>query len=173
MLTLRCAVFEGCTANKILTLKEKIMSIFLKAVQRINPSHPDEPKKWYPVQYTTKMVDESEVAMLIAEETTLNPMEAAMAIRQLRKVMQRLLLDGKSVKLGDWGTFNVTLNTEGADTREALTAHNVKRVNINFQPGDELKTAMQKADFVWLDKLTESGTSDKPSEHEEEHESIL
>lgn len=93
--------------------------------------------------------------MLIAEETTLNPMEAAMAIRQLRKVMQRLLLDGKSVKLGDWGTFNVTLNTEGADTREALTAHNVKRVNINFQPGDELKTAMQKADFVWLDKLTE------------------
>ena len=45
------------------------------------------------------MVDESEVAMLIAEETTLNPMEAAMAIRQLRKVMQRLLLDGKSVKL--------------------------------------------------------------------------
>ena len=55
------------------------------------------------------------------------------------------------------GTFNVTLNTEGADTREALTAHNVKRVNINFQPGDELKTAMQKADFVWLDKLTENG----------------
>ena len=37
------------------------MSIFLKAVQRINPSEPDEPKKWYPVQYTTKMVDESEV----------------------------------------------------------------------------------------------------------------
>lgn len=173
MLTLRRAVFEGCTANKILTLKEKIMSIFLKAVQRINPSHPDEPKKWYPVQYTTKMVDESEVAMLIAEETTLNPMEAAMAIRQLRKVMQRLLLDGKSVKLGDWETFNVTLNTEGADTREALTAHNVKRVNINFQPGDELKAAMQKADFVWLDKLTESGTSGEPSEHEEVHESLL
>ncbi|ADY37738.1 MULTISPECIES: hypothetical protein [Bacteroidaceae] len=46
------------------------MSIFLKAVQRINPSEPDEPKKWYPVQYTTKMVDESEVAMLIADETT-------------------------------------------------------------------------------------------------------
>lgn len=62
MLTLRRAVSEGCTANKILTLREKIMNIFLKAVQRINPSHPDEPKKWYLVQYTTKMVDESEVA---------------------------------------------------------------------------------------------------------------
>ncbi|MDN0072621.1 DNA-binding protein [Bacteroides caecigallinarum] len=135
------------------------MSIFLKAVQRINPSEPDEPKKWYPVQYTTKRVDESEVAMLIADETTLNPMEAAMAIRQLRKVVQRLLLDGKSVKLGDWGTFNITLNTEGAERKEDLTARNVKRVNINFQPADEMKAAMQKADFVWLDKIVEGGTA--------------
>ena len=135
------------------------MSIFLKAVQRINPSEPDEPKKWYPVQYTTKRVDESEVAMLIADETTLNPMEAAMAIRQLRKVVQRLLLDGKSVKLGDWGTFNITLNTEGAERKEDLTARNVKRVNSNFQPADEMKAAMQKADFVWLDKIVEGGTA--------------
>ena len=135
------------------------MSIFLKPVQRANPSEPDAPKKWYPVQYTTKMVDENEVAMLIADETTLNPMEAAMAIRQLRKVVQRLLLDGKSVKLGDWGTFNVTLNTEGAERKEDLTAHNVKRVNVNFQPSDEMKAAMQKADFVWLDKIMESGTA--------------
>ena len=91
------------------------MSIFLKPVQRTNPLKPNEAKKWYPVQYTTKMVDENEVAMLIADETTLNPMEAAMAIRQLRKVVQRLLLDGKA--------------------------------------------AMQKADFVWLDKIMESGTA--------------
>ena len=140
------------------------MSIFLKAVQRINPSEPDEPKKWYPVQYTTKRVDESEVAMLIADETTLNPMEAAMAIRQLRKVVQRLLLDGKSVKLGDWGTFNITLNTEGAERKEDLTARNVKRVNINFQPADEMKAAMQKADFVWLDKIVEGGTASSGGE---------
>ena len=135
------------------------MSIFLKPVQRTNPLKPDEAKKWYPVQYTTKMVDENEVAMLIADETTLNPMEAAMAIRQLRKVVQRLLLDGKSVKLGDWGTFNITLNTEGAERKEDLTARNVKRVNINFQPADEMKAAMQKADFVWLDKIMEGGTA--------------
>lgn len=142
------------------------MSIFLKPVQRTNPLKPNEAKKWYPVQYTTKMVDENEVAMLIADETTLNPMEAAMAIRQLRKVVQRLLLDGKSVKLGDWGTFNVTLNTEGSESKETLTARNVKRVNINFQPSDEMKAAMQKADFVWLDKIIEGGTASGSDDEE-------
>lgn len=134
------------------------MSIFLKPVQRVNPLDKEAAKKWYPVQYTTKMVDENEVAMMIADETTLNPMEAAMAIRQLRKVVQRLLLDGKSVKLGDWGTFNITLNTEGVATKKELSARNVKTVNVNFQPSPEFKASMQKADFVWLDKIMEGGS---------------
>lgn len=138
------------------------MSIFLKPVQRRNPLKPDEVMKWYPVQNTVKMVDESEVAELIADETTLNPMEAQMAIRQLRKIVQRLLLDGKSVKLGNWGSFNVSLNTEGAATKDELTARNVKSVNINFQPGDELKAAMQKADFVWLNKMLDGDTPSTP-----------
>ena len=42
----------------------------MKPVQRTNPLKPNEAKKWYPVQYTTKMVNENEVAMLIADETT-------------------------------------------------------------------------------------------------------
>lgn len=56
------------------------MSIFLKPVQRRNPLKPEEAMKWYPVQNTVKMVDETEVAELIADEITLNPMEAQMAI---------------------------------------------------------------------------------------------
>lgn len=143
------------------------MSIFLKPVQRRNPLKPEEAMKWYPVQNTVKMVDESEVAELIADETTLNPMEAQMAIRQLRKIVQRLLLDGKSVKLGNWGSFNVSLNTEGSATKDELTARNVKSVNINFQPGDELKAAMQKADFVWLNKMVEGNTPGTPDTPEE------
>lgn len=46
------------------------MSIFLKALQRTNPQDPKALKWWFPVQYTTKMVDENEVAMPIADETT-------------------------------------------------------------------------------------------------------
>lgn len=145
------------------------MSIFLKPVQRYNPLDKDAPAKWYPVQYTVQLVNETEVAELVADETTLNPMEALMAIRQLRKVVQRLLLDGKSVKLGNWGTFNVTLNTEGADTAEELTANHVKRVNVNFQAGEDMKTAMQKADFVWLNKIVgmeNAGEPETPGESE-------
>ena len=57
----------------------------MKPVQRGNPSDPEAPKKRYPVQYATKMVDETEVAEMIADETTLNPMEAQMSVRPVRR----------------------------------------------------------------------------------------
>ena len=43
------------------------MSVFLKPVQRTNPSDPDAPKKWYPVQDN--------------EGTTENPLGSASATR--------------------------------------------------------------------------------------------
>ncbi len=132
------------------------MSIPVKRISRKNPMKPEEAPKWYPVQNSAGMVDEDRVAELIADETTLNPTEALMAIRQLRKVAQRLLLDGHSVKLGNWGTFAVTLKTHGAPTKEAVKAENIDKVNINFQAGEDLKAAMQKAEFLWIDKLVES-----------------
>lgn len=79
------------------------MAILVKPVQRVNPSDEDAPKKWYVTQ----------VAMDLADETTLNPSEAMMAIRQLRKILLRRLLGGESVKLGNWGSFSVTLSSTG------------------------------------------------------------
>ena len=69
------------------------------------------------------------------------------------------VLDGKSVKLGDWGSFQVRLSTEGADTKEALTAGNVKQVRINFQPGSEMKAALQKATFVWGESFVKGSST--------------
>ena len=111
------------------------MAILVKPVQRVNPSDEDAPKKWYVTQVTTAQVDETQVAMDLADETTLNPSEAMMAIRQLRKILLRRLLGGESVKLGNWGSFSVTLSSTGAETKEAVTARNIKSVNLNFQPG--------------------------------------
>lgn len=111
--------------------------------------------RWYVTQVTTAQVDETQVAMDLADETTLNPSEAMMAIRQLRKILLRRLLGGESVKLGNWGSFSVTLSSTAADKKEDLTARNIKSVNLNFQPDDAFKTDLQKAQSAWVDKLAE------------------
>ncbi|RHR40171.1 DNA-binding protein [Parabacteroides sp. AF18-52] len=144
------------------------MGILVKAIQRINPRNKNAAKKWFAVQNSAGLVSETKVAELIADETTLNAAEALMSIRQLYKILLRLLLSGNSVKLGNWGTFSITLNCKGVEKKEDLKATDIMRVNINFQPGEEMKIALQKAEFVWIDKLVEGkvnaggGGSDRP-----------
>lgn len=129
------------------------MSVLMKKMQRFDPTRKNEPMKWYGVQKRLTKMDENEVAELVAEETTLNPAEALMAIRQLRKVLLRALMDGKSVQLGNWGSFNLRVGTSGTDTREALTSAQVKNVRICFRPGSEVKEALRRTDFVWVDSF--------------------
>jgi predicted histone-like DNA-binding protein len=129
------------------------MSILLNPVQRVNPRDAKAPKMWYPVQHVTQQLDENAVAKFISDETTLNEGEALMAIRQLHKVVLRALLNGQSVKLGDLGYIGLTLNSSGVVDKKKLSARQIKRVNPNFQPSDAFKAELQKADFVWIDKI--------------------
>ena len=132
------------------------MSILLKPVQRVNPKDLKGKRKWYPLQYTTDIVGEIELGEMLSYETTLNPMEAAMVIRQLGKILPTVLLDGKSVRLGGIGTFNIRLRTEGAESREKLTARNIKEVRMSFLPDQKTREALQRAEFVWLDKIMDA-----------------
>lgn len=143
------------------------MAILVKPVQRVNPLKPKDPAKWYVTQVTVAQVDETQVAMDLAEETTLNPSEAMMTIRQFRKVLLRHLQAGESVKLGNWGSFSITLSSTPSDTKEEVSARNIKSINLNFQPDESFKFDLQKAQFAWVDKLAETRTeadADKPGD---------
>jgi len=160
------------------------MAILVKPVQRVNPSNPTEAKKWYVSQVTTAQVDETTVAMDLADETTLNASEAMMAIRQLRKILLRRLLGGESVKLGNWGSFSVTLSSTGSATKDLVTAKNIKSVNLNFQPDEQFKADLNKATFAWVDKLALGAgvaataneaavASDTPSDNETTKDAVM
>ena len=129
------------------------MPIVLNKVERGNPMNKDAAKKWYVTLKTVTQVKETEVAKQIADETTLNRKEAEMGLAQLEKVLILNLLASNSVQLGDWGSFHLTCNSEGMDTKKELTAAAVKGLNIRFTPGKALKEAIQKASFVFAEDL--------------------
>ena len=77
------------------------MAILVKPIQRYIPGDDEGPRKWYITQVTAALVDETQIAIDMAEGTTLDPSEALMALRQLRKVLLRRLLSGESVRMGN------------------------------------------------------------------------
>ena len=92
--------------------------------------------------------------MSIAEETTLNHKEAEMALAQLEKVLIRELLSSNSVQLGDWGSFYLTCNSTACDTREEVSGTGIRRLNVRFTAGRNLKAALQNAQFIAAESLS-------------------
>lgn len=109
--------------------------------------------KYYASVKTIKLVDEKEVAKLVADETTLNPKEAEMAIAQLQKVVINLLKGGYSVKLGDWASFFLTVTSNGAATPAGVTPALIKQVNVRCRFGKEFKESISKTEFVPAQKF--------------------
>jgi predicted histone-like DNA-binding protein len=101
-----------------------------------------------------KLVREREIAKKLAEETTLNPKEAEMAISQLKKVVIELLLEGHTVQLGELGSFRLTITADGSTTEREVTANKIKKVNVRFTASEEFRTAMGKASFTDISSLT-------------------
>ncbi|MDD3281601.1 MAG: HU family DNA-binding protein [Bacteroidales bacterium] len=131
------------------------MSLIFRKIERINMKDPEGPKLWYPVLRTITVVTEKELAKLLADETTLNPKEAEMAIYQLQKVLLRVMLDAKSIQLGELGNFYLTLHTESSETKEEVTADKIKKINIRFRPTAFVREALQKANFIFIETLNE------------------
>jgi predicted histone-like DNA-binding protein len=145
--------FEFSLETDLSHLILNIMPIIFNKVERANPQDRTVPKKWYPSLKRLSQVSEKEVAKEIADETTLNRKEAEMALGQLEKVLIRDLLSGNSVQLGDWGSFYLTCNGEGRDTKEGVTVADIKNLNIRFMPGKALKEALKSASFVFSEDL--------------------
>ena len=90
---------------------------------------------------------------LVSDETTLNPKEAEMAVYQLEKVMERLLLDGHTVQLGDLGTFNLTITAEGQKEEKKVSADDIEKVNLRFRISKTMREALDKATFKPVESL--------------------
>lgn len=123
------------------------MSLFYNRIQRINPMDPTASRKWFPVLKSIGTYNDDDVSGEIAEITKLTPKEAETALYQFQEVLIKALLSGKTVKLAKLGTFRLTLNTVGSDTKEEVTHQMIKKVNVRFSPSDTFKERVAKARF--------------------------
>ena len=128
------------------------MPIYLNRVARANPQNREE-IKYYPSVKTLRQVDDDEIAELIADETTLNPMEAKMAIRQYHKVLMRILKESKSARLGNIGTLHVTCKGKGVATPKEVVPANVEKVNLHLRSSNEVSSELNDAPLKMFDTL--------------------
>lgn len=110
------------------------MPIEYSLVQRGLPGTTSGPKKWYAAVRSSGTTTERNMIDKISRGTSLSTGDVKNAIESLLQEIPRELADGQIVKLGDLGSFRVTLQSDGTDTEEAFTTAQVRKVKVNFTP---------------------------------------
>ena len=116
------------------------MPVKYSVSEKGNPANPSAPKKFYATAKSDGEVTFRSLSKEIsAGSTTVSDTDVLAVLNELSKALSRHLADGKIIRFGDFGSFSLSLSSEGAETAEKFNASLIKGSKINFRPGIDLK----------------------------------
>ena len=140
-------------------------SVTYSVSPRINPRDKDAAPKYYAQAQARGDVNIREMSTRIQSTCTVTKADVYAVLIALEDVIVEALQNGEIVRLGELGTFQLSLSGKGAATEDDYDTSLIKKARINFRPGTAL------ADM--LGSLSFSKVNIKyPKEEEEEDEVV-
>ncbi len=117
-----------------------------RLVEKVNPQDRSK-KKWYANAVQSSKIGQKEIAKSIASKSSLTAGDIANVIQNLLEELPKELVKGNSVKLGDFGTFRISISSDGVENEKDFKASMIKDIRIIFTPGVEIKNAIENISF--------------------------
>ena len=124
------------------------MAIPFSPSGKINPNDASAPMKYYPRASNFGEIDLEELAEQVSFSCSATPADCYLVIMSLVTEVSNSLERGKIVRLGNLGSFQVSIKGDSSDTPEAVKAQNVTSASILFRLGKKLKTMLKRLVFV-------------------------
>ena len=118
-----------------------------KLLQRRNPQQPDAAQKWYATPVNAGKTSQRDISNDIVALSSLTRGDVSNVIDNLIDTVPKYLLMGKSVSLGDLGTFRLSFSSKGVDAPEAFNANMISGAKVIFTPSSEMRDAIKKIKF--------------------------
>jgi len=118
-----------------------------KLLQRRNPQQPDAPQKWYATPVNAGKTSQRDISNDIVALSSLTRGDVSNVIDNLIDTVPKYLLMGKSVSLGDLGTFRLSFSSKGVDDPKEFNTNMISGAKIIFTPSSELRDAIKKVKF--------------------------
>lgn len=129
------------------------MPIPFTVIQKGNPSKPQEPKKFYASAKSSGEVTFRSLSKEISSgSTTVSDTDVLAVLNDLSKALAKHLSEGKIVRFGDFGSFQISISSEGMETEDKVTAAQIKSNKIIFRPGIDLKDMLSIAKYEKIGK---------------------
>jgi len=123
------------------------MSVKFNVTPRKDPRDQESQPKYYATVKSSGRVDTHGIAKSINSMSTVSSVDTAAVLEAFLSVVPDQLADGKIVELGDFGTFRISVSSDGADQPENLTARHITDVRVLFAPGRRFKQVLDTVQF--------------------------
>lgn len=125
------------------------MAIQIKAVERGQPGVAGGGvKKYYASPVSGQEVSLESLTKAIERSSTVSGADIRAVLYAMVEEAVTGLEDGHIIRLGDLGSLRITLNSEGKDTPEEVTASSVKKTSVIFTPGKKLRDLFNTVKFT-------------------------
>ncbi len=119
---------------------------------RINTQDREVPKKFYATSKSSGELTFRKLSKEIAEgSTTVSDTDVLAVLNDLIKVLNRHLSEGRIVRFGSFGSFQISLSSEGAESPEKFNSSLIKNTKVVFRPGVDIKNMVKTLKYSKID----------------------
>ncbi|MFV0183195.1 DNA-binding protein [Empedobacter falsenii] len=118
------------------------MAIKYNVIQKAYPGDPTGPKKFYANSIADGEISLRRLSKEIAQTSSVSESDVYASLIDLAKMLAKHLADGKIVRLGDFGSFQISISSEGADSISKVTSASIKNAKILFRAGIDLRETL-------------------------------
>ncbi len=123
------------------------MAIKYKVLPRRNPQDVTAPEKFYAAAIADGDVDLDRLAELISYQCTVTASDCYAVLLSLEHNIVGELGQGRIVRLGRLGNFQVGISSEGQDFEMDVNSNSITKSRILFRPGKKLRTMLNDLSF--------------------------
>ena len=95
--------------------------------------------RYFPCISETKIMDLEELCEILSERATFNSGVIYGVAQLMANVIPEMLSKGRSVRLGNLGTFSLSMKGEGHDKPEDVKTESIKELKVNFRASPMMK----------------------------------
>lgn len=123
------------------------MPVNYKLIQRTNLRDKTKPGKYYAIPIIMNKITMDDIGREIGRRTTIKMPVLVGVLEALNEVIPEFLSQGHVVELGKVGNLRISFSSEGVDKPEDFRKSHIKKVNVQYRPGKDIKNKIQKIEL--------------------------
>jgi predicted histone-like DNA-binding protein len=120
--------------------------------------------KFYARAQSSGEISFKKLCSRISDRSTVTKADVMAALEGCIYIIKDALDEGKIVRLGDFGSFQLSLSSEGTVTEKEFNSSNITGVKIQFRPGKDIKELYKSLEFRKVAANTTTVSADETDE---------